>query len=234
MERVIEPTAAWHAAFPGACVGVLAMSDLENPPRHPELEAVVSDLERELRARFGPMDRDALRAIAPLPAYAAHFKRFGQRYHVALQLESVVHKGKPLPRVAALVEAMFAAELRHLVLTAGHDLVAVSLPLRFGVGTGTERYATPRGDEVAVRPGDMYCADSDGVLSAATTGPAARARISPTTTSAIFVAYGPAGVSPATVEALLTTIEANCRIISSFPVTLHRQVVAALGQHGGS
>jgi hypothetical protein len=39
-------------------------------------------------------------------------------YHIALQLEPVVLKGKSLPNVAALVEAMFTAELGDLLLTA--------------------------------------------------------------------------------------------------------------------
>jgi hypothetical protein len=35
----------------------------------------------------------------------------------------VALKGKAIPRQAALVEAMFMAELENLILTAGHDLV---------------------------------------------------------------------------------------------------------------
>ena len=75
-----------------------------------------------------------MREIEPLPAYAAYYKRFGQRYHVGMQLESVAQKGKDLPDVAALVEGMFVAELRNLILTAGHDLDQIALPLRLDVG----------------------------------------------------------------------------------------------------
>lgn len=43
-------------------------------------------------------------------------------YHVALQFESVVFKGKALlNNVAALDESMIMAELDDLLLTAGHD-----------------------------------------------------------------------------------------------------------------
>lgn len=56
-----------------------------------------------------------------LKAYRAFYKAFGQTYHVQLQLESVVHKGKSLPSVSLLVDANFMAELKTLVLTTGHD-----------------------------------------------------------------------------------------------------------------
>ena len=218
---------AWHAAHPGAAVGVLAMRSVANPDRHPALDAVADELEREVRERFGGLDRDALRGVGPLPAYGAYYKRFGQRYHVAMQLESVAHKGKGVPRVAALVEAMFVAELRNLVLTAGHDLEAVTSPIRLDVGTGAERYATPAGGEAAVKLGDMYTADAAGVLSAIVTGPAAAARIAPATTSVLFVAYAPPGVEAASVEAHLAEIEANVRLVAPTATTVERAVVVA-------
>ncbi|HET7271275.1 MAG TPA: hypothetical protein VFI90_09325 [Rubrobacter sp.] len=42
------------------------------------------------------------------------------------QRESVARMGKPIPSRAALVEAMFTADLMNLILTAGHDLAAVT------------------------------------------------------------------------------------------------------------
>ena len=60
-----------------------------------------------------------------IQAYAAYYERFNKTYHVQLQLESVALKGKSIPRVSALVEAMFMAELENLLLTAGHDLDVV-------------------------------------------------------------------------------------------------------------
>ena len=218
---------AWHAAHPGAAVGVLAMRDVANPERHPALDAVADALERQVRERFGGLDRDALRGVGPLAAYGAYYKRFGQRYHVMMQLESVAHKGKGVPRVAALVEAMFVAELRNLVLTAGHDLDAVRPPIRLDVGTGTERYATPAGGDTAVKPGDMYTADAAGVLSAIVTGPGAAARITPGTTSVLFVAYAPPGVEATAVEAHLAEIETNVRLVAPTAKTIEQVVVIA-------
>jgi DNA/RNA-binding domain of Phe-tRNA-synthetase-like protein len=223
-------TAAWRAAHAGAVCGVLALRGVANPPRVPALDREKEELERDLRARYGGLERVALREVGLLPAYAAYYKRWGQRYHVGLQVESIAQKGKEIPRVAALVEAMFVAELRTQVLTAGHDLDAVTTPIRLDVGTGEERFQTPAGAGAAVKPGDMYMADTRSVLSAVITGPAAYARIAPETTSVLFAAYGVPGVPLDAVEAHLAEIERLVRIVSASADTILRRIVQTEGR----
>lgn len=143
---------------------------------------------------------------------------------MGLQIESIAQKGKEIPRVAALVETMFVAELRTQVLTAGHDLAALTLPVRLDDGSGQERYQTPRGEEATVKPGDMYMADAQGVISAIVTGPAARGRITAETTSVLFTAYGVPGVPANAIEGHLTEIERLVRLISPAAATTLRQV----------
>ena len=180
-----------------------------------------------MRSRFGSADRETIRATPPLPAYAAYYKRWGQRYHVAMQLESVAQKGKALPRVAALVEAMFIAELRNLLLTAGHDLDALQLPVRLSVGAG-ESFTAPNGQETTVKAGDMVITDARGrVLSAIITGPSDVARIGPETASALFYTYAPPGVDAAHVSAHLDEIEVNVRLISPDAEVIVRQIDGA-------
>lgn len=229
MNDLFTATPAWHAAHPGAVGGILAMRGVVNPAGHPALDESVDEIQRDLRARFGGLDRDEMWAVGALPAYTAYFKRFGQRYHVAMQLESVVRKGKPIPRVGALVTAMFAAELRNGILTAGHDLDAVLPPIRLGVGTGAERYAIPRGGEATVKPGDMVMADAQGVLSAVVTGPAAAARIGPETTAVLYTVYAPPGVAASLVETHLAEIEATVRLVAPTAETVVRLTVSGTG-----
>ncbi len=208
--RMLEVTPAWREAHPGASVGLIAFRGVSNPATHEGLNAVAADLEEELRSRFGDVDRETLRGAAPLPAYAAYYKRWGQRYHVGMQLESVALKGKSLPRVAALVEAMFIAEVGNLLLTAGHDLDAVELPVRLGVGTG-EPFIGPNGREMTVKEGDMVIADARGrVLSAIVTGPSDVARIGPETTSALFYWYAPPGLRSLWWPRISTSSSATC------------------------
>jgi DNA/RNA-binding domain of Phe-tRNA-synthetase-like protein len=200
---------------------------MANPAGNDNLNDLASALETDLRSRLGSADRETIRATPPLPAYASYYKRWGQRYHVAMQLESVAQKGKALPRVAALVEAMFIAELRNLLLTAGHDLDALELPVRLTVGSG-ESYVAPNGQETTVKAGDMVIADAGGrVLSAIITGPSDFARIGPETTAALFYTYAPPGVDSGLVDAQLDEIEHNVRLISPETAVVAREIVTA-------
>lgn len=221
----VEP--GWDAPHPGAAVGILVLRGVVNPAASPALEAEKGALTADLRARLGELTPAELRATPPLPAYAAYYKRFGQRYHVAMQLESVVRRGRDLPAVAALVEAMFVAELRTLVLTAGHDLDALALPLRLRLGTGGEgdRYRTLGGGEATAKAGDLCIADGLGVVSAVVTGPDARTAISAGTTAALFSAYGPPGVGADAVAAHLDELERSVRLIAPAAEVAFRRVV---------
>ncbi|MFN8663061.1 MAG: hypothetical protein U0075_14320 [Thermomicrobiales bacterium] len=227
MSEMLTVSPGWYAAHPGATYGLIAFRGVQNPSSHEGINAAATKLENAVRQRFSPEDRDALRVTPPLPAYAAYYKRWGQRYHVGMQLESVALKDKPIPRVAALVEAMFVSELANLLLTAGHDLDQLALPVVLDSGAGQE-FTAPNGKTQTVKEGDMFTADAEGrVLSAVITGPSDVARISPETTSALFYAYGPPGISAGEMSAHLDAIERNVRLISPDAVTVVREIIAA-------
>jgi DNA/RNA-binding domain of Phe-tRNA-synthetase-like protein len=156
-------TEAWKAAYPGACAGVLAMGHVVHPKVHAELDRRKEELEAELRTRFAGRQEE-LRSLDTLQAYKAYYKRFKKTYHVQMQLESVALKGQSIPRVSALVEAMFMAELKNLLLTAGHDLDVVRPPVRLDVAGGSERYVRLNGQEQELKAGDMFIADAEDYL----------------------------------------------------------------------
>ncbi len=148
-------------------------------------------------------------------------------WHVGLQLESVVLKGKSLPSVAALVEAMFMAELDDLLLTAGHDPDRLVLPLTLDVAKGDEIYTLLRGDQQALKAGDMYVRDGEGVISSIIYGPDQRTQIAPETHSVVFTVYAPPGVSTEAVGAHLRSLEANVRLVAPQAVVVVSAVVEA-------
>ncbi len=205
---------AWREAFPGAVVGELAMRDVTNPESDAALDRRKQALESQLRSRFSEGGRAAIKALPVIQAYAAHYERFSKTYHVQLQLESVALKGKPIPRVAALVEAMFMAELENLLLTAGHDLAAVQAPIRLDVSTGDERYVLLNGQEQVLKPGDMLVSDAQGVISDVIYGPDQRTRITASTRRALFVVYAPAGIGDEAVRRHLESIQAHIALFA--------------------
>ena len=211
---MFEVTPAWKSTYPDAHVGVLVMHDVSNPAHHPELERQKMALEEQLRAQFAGQDRARIASHPVLQAYSEYYRRFKKTYHIQLQLESLVLKGKSIPSVAALVEAMFMAEMKDLLLTAGHDLDALQLPLTLDVAIGSETYTLLRGTEQSLKPGDMMISDQIGVVSSIIYGPDQRTQITADTHNVVFTAYAPAGVEVQAVERHLENIRDYVMIIA--------------------
>jgi DNA/RNA-binding domain of Phe-tRNA-synthetase-like protein len=202
----------WKKTYPDGHVGILAMKNVANPDHHPELKKAKQELEADLRSLF--KEPAELKALQPIVAYTAYYKRFKKTYHVLQQLESVVFKGKPIPQVAGLVEAMFMEELRNMLLTAGHDLDLISPPLILHAAKGDEKYVRINGQEQVLKPGDMMIADANAVISSVIYGPDKRTRIMPSTRRVLFSTYGVPGVSKQALLQHLQGIETNVRLIS--------------------
>lgn len=207
-------TPAWKSEYPGSSVGVLVMHGVANPQQHPQLHEKKIYLEEALRTQFSSHDRKSLKALPVLTSYNAYYKQFNKTYHVQHQLESVVFKNRHIPRVAALVEAMFMAELKNLLLTAGHDLDMIETPLRIDVAKGTESYIRMNGDEQQLKAGDMMIADAKEIVSCIIYGPDRRTRISPETKRVVFTVYAPPGIEVGDVGRHLEDIRDNVEVIA--------------------
>jgi DNA/RNA-binding domain of Phe-tRNA-synthetase-like protein len=204
----------WKSTYPGAYAGILVMRDVTNPERHPELDRLKAETEADLRSRYKDMTREELRRLPVLQAYEAYYSGFKKTYHVLLQVESVALKGKGLPNVAALVEAMFIAELKNMLLTAGHDLASIQGDIHLDVAQGSERYITLSGQEQTLKPGDMFMADEQGVISSIIYGPNRRTRLTSDTRQALFAVYAPPGIDPASVQKHLEDLRDNVRLVT--------------------
>lgn len=220
-------TDRWMQSWPGALVGVIGLRRVVNPERDAALEACAAEVASQLRARFSGADRSALAATPALRAYADYYKRFDKTYHVRLQLESVVFKGKPITGSSALVLAMFVAELKNMLLTAVHDLGAVRGGLTVDASTGTESYKRLNGEEQVLKPGDMFIRDEEGILSSIVYGPDWRTRITPQTSSAVFTVYAPVGISSDELETHMADLESMVRLFSPEVVVETREVLSA-------
>jgi DNA/RNA-binding domain of Phe-tRNA-synthetase-like protein len=183
----------WMTAYPDAMVAVLVVKGATNAQEHPALEARKRSLEADLRSRFA--DPDAIKSAEAIAPYVAYYKRFEKTYHLMQQLKTVVVKGRPMPTVSGLVDVMFMAEMRNLLLTAGHDLATVELPITLDVCTGEERYVKLNGEEQLAKAGDMMVVDRRGVLSSVIHGPDFRSRIAPQTRDVLYVVYAPSGIT---------------------------------------
>ncbi len=209
---MLAVTDEWKRAYPEAHAGIVHLSQVSNPERHAELDLLKDKLAQDLKARF--KDLEQLRSAEPIKAYQAYYKRFKKSYHVQHQLESLIFKGKPIPRVAALVEAMFVAELGNMLLTAGHDLDLIQGEITLRVSNGSERYTRLNGQEQELKAGDMFMEDFKGVISSVIYGPDNRTMIRRETRNVLFAVYAPPGISEDALRRHLQELAQNVKVVS--------------------
>jgi DNA/RNA-binding domain of Phe-tRNA-synthetase-like protein len=210
----ISPTHEWLASHPGAVIGLLECSGVEQPEKSPRLDKHKEETEAWLRQRYQGYTRQDFLGLSVIAAYERYYKRFNKTYHVQLQLESIILKGKSLPTVFPLVDAVFIAEIQTCILTAGHDVSRLHPPVCIDVSREGDHITQMNGATRPVRPGDMVMRDAGGISCSIIYGQDNRSPISAHTTHVLYVAYVPQGVELKTVEVHLESIIKNVRLFS--------------------
>jgi DNA/RNA-binding domain of Phe-tRNA-synthetase-like protein len=211
---MITLSKAWQDNVPECSIGVLCLENCHNQSDHPALAAARADLVQDLVSELGPLDRKSLREMPVYSAYDAFYRRFRKTYHVQLQLESVIHKGKSIFSPSALVSVMFMAELKTGLLTAAHDLDVISGKLTADVASGNETFIRMDGSDQVLKEGDLFIHDEQGVLSSVIYGPDRRTQIRAATSTAVYTTYGPPGISRDQIREQLEILEGYARIFA--------------------
>lgn len=210
----ITATDTWKEAHPGGKIGLLEVSSVDNVQPAPELDQEKRSIEERLRKKYADFSRNDFLELPVMAAYHRYYRKFGYTYHVLLQLESVVFKGKSLPNVSPLVDANFAAELETLILTAGHDVTQLEETVVIDVAREGDQITQMNGKQKDVPVGDMLMRDAGGVACTILRGQDNRSPISKTTTHVLYVSYAPAGITEAQVQAQLDTLEKYVRMFA--------------------
>lgn len=200
--------------YPDTKFGVLIMKDVKNPVTCEEFNKMKNEVIDYLRSSNKEYNRKDFSKTEPICNYISYYKKYKKTYHVLLQLESIVLKGKTIPSIASLVEAMFTAEVKNLLLTAGHDLDKLSLPLKIDIGDGDERYMGMSNKEIVVYENDMFLSDDEGIISSLINGPDSRTKITVDTKNALFFIYAPQGIKSETIINHLNDIKSYVSIIA--------------------
>lgn len=223
----IHITEEWRRAFPGAAVGLLEISGADNTRPCAALDRRKQEVEARLRASFAGHTRKDLLSLPVMAAYDRYYSRFRKTFHVLLQLESIVLKGKSLPRISPLVDANFLSEVETLVLTAGHDADLLVQPVSIDVSREGDLITQMNGEIREMYAGDMIMRDAGAVSCSVIYGQDNRSPISPRTTRALYVAYAPAGVPVEAVDRHLGSIEESVRACCPGAAVEQRRVVPA-------
>ncbi len=221
----ITATDAWREAHPGAQMGLLEISGVDNTKPSAVLAQEKRAIEERLREKYAGFSREDFLALPVMGAYHRYYRSFGYTYHVLLQLESVALKGKSLPNVSPLVDANFAAELETLILTAGHDVAQLEAPIVIDVAREGDEITQMNGNRKHVPAGDMLMRDAQGVACTILRGQDNRSPISKATTHVLYVSYVPEGVTEEQVRAQLDAIESYVRLFAPECVVEQSQII---------
>ena len=223
----ISATDEWRNTHPGAVIGLLELSGTENIRSSAALEEKKRVTEAQLRERYQGFTRQDFLTLPVMSAYEQYYKRFDKTYHVQLQVESIVLKGKNLPNVLPLVDANFIAEVETLILTAGHDVANLHGSITIDVSCEGDQMTQMNGMPKSIRAGDMIMKDANGICCSIIYGQDNRSPISPQTSHVLYVSYAPAGVPADVVDKQLRSIAENLRLFSpNFMTEQHRLLTA--------
>jgi DNA/RNA-binding domain of Phe-tRNA-synthetase-like protein len=227
MMQPITCTDAWHTTFPGGHIGLLAMGPVDNTQTAAALEEHKRQLEANLRQQYAGMTRADLLTLPELAAYKHYYRQFNKTYHVQLQLESMVHKGKSLPQVNPLVDACFAAELETHLLTASHDLDKLAAPIVVDASTGEEQLVQMNGQARPIKANDMMMRDGQSVVCTIIYGQDQRTAVTQATRRVLYVTYAPAGISAEAVAQHHDILVRNVRLVAGDTAVIYQEIVTA-------
>jgi len=210
----IRAAAEWRTAYPGAIIGLLELTGLDNTRISAELNEHKRETEKRMRRDYAGFSRKDFLKLPVMAAYDTYYKHFGKTFHVQLQVESIVLKGKNLPMISPLVDASFTAEVDTFLLTASHDAESLFEPVGIDISYPGDTITLSNGEIKPIRPGDMVMRDGYGVCCSILYGQDKRSLVSPSTRHALYVTYAPPGISAEAVEIHLQHIQEHIHLFA--------------------
>lgn len=181
----IQLTSDLKNLYPESIFGSLIIRNFANIKSHDTLEERKRDLERKIKEGEGEVERSSM-----IKKYDSYFKQWKKTYPIEFQIKTI-KAGRRFPKVSALVDVMFLAELNSCILTSGHDLDKIQGNLTFDVSSGGENYLKLNNQEQKLKQSDVILNDEEGLLASILYGPAKRTSITMKAKNALYFAWCP-------------------------------------------
>ena len=185
----ISPAA--KTLFPHLSVGTLLIKNITNSYFGNMMYDVSRTLESDLRTQYGMLTRKELNGTEVLSGYYSYYRKFSKTYHVLLQLESVIFKGKQVPSISPIVQSMFMGELKNHFLSSVHDYSFVEGPLHLDLSNGEELFTFFNGEKKTLKKDDLYIRDKRDIVLAMLYGMDERTKVTGRTREAFYTVYVP-------------------------------------------
>ncbi len=199
-----------HPDFMIRGLSVEITGESEGPGKR-EVQDTVETIREELTGLYGSLERKELKQLEMFRPYIAHFKRFKKTYHLFLQLESFVHKQRPLPFIHPLVSAYFLTELETGVLASAHDTDKLDPGYRLKEAAGDETVTLLNGEDRLAPAGDAVLEDQTGILTSVIQGQDGRTGIGPDAVGGTIFVHGPPGPPKTALKRALEVFRGHLR-----------------------
>lgn len=193
--------------YPNIKFGVMVIDITHSNPNKENFLSLKNSVTEAIIKQQPEYNRQEKIKTEPISNYIKYYKKFKKTYPVLLQLESLLLKSKGIPDLGITVESMFLAELKNLLLTAGHNLDKIELPLKIDVANGGEHFYGISGKEQILTKCDLFLSDNIGILSSILNGPDKRTSITKDTKNILYFVYGVDGISEKQIQEHLNDIK---------------------------
>ncbi|MCC0671496.1 hypothetical protein IC216_05815 [Clostridioides sp. ES-S-0145-01] len=212
---MLEISSNTKEIYPNIKFGVMIVNMTYSTPNEENFLLLKNSEIENIIAQNPEYNRKEKIKTEPLSNYIKYYKKFKKTYPVLLQLESLLLKSKGIPNVNLPIQAMFLAELKNLLLTAGHDLDKIELPLKIDLANENEHFYGIGERKQTLTKDDLFLSDNLGILSSILNGPDNRTQITKKTKNILYFVYGPDGIYEKQIYNHLSDIKDY--ILSGFP-----------------
>jgi len=147
----------------------------------------IIDLKKELEERIRK-DYKNTENLPNVIKYNEFYKKFDSKVPMEFQIKSIIDN-KEIPMFNPVVTCMFMAELKNIILTAGHDLDKLGDKIEVLRSKGTEEYTKINGKIQKLKHYDIFANDGISIISSVLYGPDSRTKITKETKNFLFMCY---------------------------------------------
>lgn len=141
------------------------------------------DLKRKLENKIREYPDD----LPNIKKYNKFYKKFSSKVPMEYQIKSILNN-KEIPMFHPVLTCMFMAELKNIMLTAGHDLDKLKDTIEVNLAKGTEEYTKINNQLQKLKKNDIYATDGN-IISSVLYGPDASTKITKETKNFLFMCY---------------------------------------------
>lgn len=200
--------------YPQIKFGIMVVQKNDDSENREDFKYVEQTELSKLKEQNKDYERKNFVKTEPACYYRKYYKKFNKTYPVLLQMESLLFKNSKIPDAGPFIEPMFLAEVKNLILTAGHDFEKIKFPLQIDAANGGEVFTGISNFNQTLVKDDLFLSDNKGVLSSIMNGPDYHTRISSNTKKVMYFVYGMEGLEEYQIMQHMKQIENYIKIYS--------------------